>query len=141
MEKKEFTEDERVKGAKFKNCMASNGYNEIANFLSDDAAYDMMFCLNWLAAGPLNKYDEFSKQFRIAVQLSNDGNKQMINEFQSEFLSRARYYLELSNQNDDFIQNKLVTFASLLMDMYCNPNALQAIFSSYFNKNKVRVNQ
>ena len=141
MGKREFSDDERRKGAKFKQCIADNGYDTIADVLTDEASYDMMYCLNWLAAGPLNEYNEFNKQYEIAIQLSNDGHKQMMDEFQSSFLSRAKFYLELSSKDAEFTQKNLVPFAGALMNMYCNPESLQAIFAAYFAKDKVKVNQ
>lgn len=141
MEKKAFSEEERVKGGRFKNCMADNGYSEIADVLTDEASNDMMYCLNWLAAGPFNTYDVFSKQYELARQLSEVGNNQLIDEFNQEFLSRSKYYLELSNHDETFIQEQTVPFAGLLMKMYCNSEALCAMFSDYFKKNKVKVNQ
>ncbi|MBQ9319117.1 MAG: hypothetical protein IJR82_05755 [Bacilli bacterium] len=141
MEKREFSEDERIKGERFKQCISDNGYSMIADILTDEASYDMMYCLNWLAAGPLNTYDTFSKQYELARQLSEAGNNQMMDDFNQGFLSRSKYYLELSGQDEAYIQEQTVPFARLLMKMYCDSEALCTMFKDYFEKNKVKVNQ
>lgn len=139
MEKREFSEEERAKGAYFKECMRNNNYSDIASIVSDKASFLIGLSLSWSSDG-LDSND-FQRQYEMALMLASVGNKQLLDEFNAYFNARAKNYLELSDYKsvDD---QQIDSFAVSLRRMYCDSASVNAMLQGYSrNRGKVKVNQ
>lgn len=124
--------DERTRKSvqKYRVILNHYGCTNIAQDLSDEAIYDLMYTINWMGGQDYSRYYE---EYRSAEK-----DEEKLVQIKERYVNRTKKLLQNSGFDDKQIEEKLSQgYAEKIRGLHCWAGGLQCIFRDYFGPKEI----